>query len=322
MPAPRIHYLVPDYDRPSWGIAMLYEHVALLRELGHDARVLHERAPFRIGWYACDVPVAPPDALDSPPAAGDLLVVPEVSAARAATLDWPCRRWVFVQGSFLVESGLGGAAGYRELGFERALAVLPFVAEIVERHYGLAAALVPPFVAPGFFLPDVETRPRSPTILLAVKPEYGALGAPDRELFLRVVNRELAARPANGWRVEELHGLSHAAVAARMADATFLVCLNTHEAFNTAVPEAMAAGCVVLCYDAVGGTEFLVDGENAWVFPNHHLWPLIGKLLALLDPAPEREAELGRLRAAARRTAERFTRAATRAALAAAFAPG
>jgi hypothetical protein len=42
----RIDYLVPDYETPSWGTALLYEHVRLLRELGHDARVLHLRAPF------------------------------------------------------------------------------------------------------------------------------------------------------------------------------------------------------------------------------------------------------------------------------------
>ena len=324
MPAPRVFYLVPDYDRPSWGTATLYEHVALLCELGFDARVVHERAPFRLGWIERELPITHLDALDVPPAAADVLVVPEVSAARAVALGWPCRRWVFVQGGFLAEAGLGGAADYPALGYERALAVMPHVARIVARHYGLVPALVPPFVAPYFFAPDAATRPRGRTILLAVKPEYGALGFPDREIFLGVVGRHLASRPAggpaSGWRVEELAGLTHAAVAARMAEAAFLVSLNTHESFNATVPEAMAAGCVALCYDAYGGQDFLVDRENAFVFPNHHLWPLVETLLDLLDPSPARAEELRRMRAAAHATAAGFGREAVRDALARAFA--
>ncbi len=320
MPSPRIHYLVPDYDRPSWGTATLYEHVALLCELGFDARVVHERAPFRLGWIERDLPITHLDALDAPPTAADILVVPEVEAARAAALGWPCRRWVFVQGGFLAESGLGGAAGYPALGYERALAVMPHVARIVERHYGLVPAVVPPFVAPYFFAPDGASRPRGRTVLLAVKAEYGALGFADREIFLGVVGRHLAARSGDAWRVEELTGLTHAEVAARMAGAAFLVSLNTHESFNATVPEAMAAGCVPLCYDAYGGQDFLVDRENAFVFPNHHLWPLVDTLLDLLASFAERAEELARLRAAARATAERFRREATRDALARAFA--
>lgn len=320
MPAPRIFYFVPDHDRPSWGTGMLYEHVVLLRELGFDARVVHERAPFRLGWIERELPVTHLDALDVEPAAGDVLVVPEVLAARAPGLAWPCRRWVFVQGGFLAEAGLGGAASYAALGYERALAVLPHVARIVERHYGLHPAVVPPFVAPYFFAPDGATRPRSRTVLLAVKPEYGAIGFPDREIFLGVAGRRLAGRPAAGWRIEELAGLTHAEVAARMADASLLVNLNSHEAFNTTVPEAMAAGCLPLCYDAYGGQDFLANGENAFVFPNHHLWPLLETLFDLLDSLPGREAELRRMRTAAQATAARYCREATRDALARAFA--
>lgn len=309
MPTPRIHYLVADYDQPSWGTALLYEHVAILRDLGFDARVLHERSPFRLGWLDHDVPVAHLDALDGEPWERDLLVVPETLAAAAARLPWRCRRIVFVQNSFVVARGLAGAAGYPELGFEAAFAVLPHVARVVEEHFGLAAEVVPPFVAPYFFRDPEEERERSRTVLLTVKPEHRQVGFPDYDLFTRIVGRRL-----RGWRLVELQGLRHEEVARVMADATFLVNLNTHEAFNSTVPEAMAAGCVPLCYDAFGGQDFLTDGENAFVFPNHHVFPLIGRLLALLA-AGAAAPELERMRRAGRRTAERYTRAATRTAL-------
>jgi hypothetical protein len=318
----RIHYLVADYDQPSWGTAMLYEHVRLLRELGFDARVVHHRAPFRLTWIDHDVPIAHLDTLADEPSEDDLLVVPELLAAAAARLPWRCRRAVFVQGAFLIPAGLEGAAGYRELGYELALAVLPHVAEIVERHFGLEPELVPPFIAPYFFRDpeEIRARPRSRTILLTVKPGYRAVGLPDYDVFMGLVRRQLdGAGGAGGWRLRELTGLRHAEVAELMAEASFLVSLNSHEAFNSTVPEAMAAGCIPVCYDAFGGRDYLVDGENAFVFPNHHVFPLVEKLLELTRGAAERTGELARMRARGRETAGRFTREATRAALDEAF---
>jgi glycosyltransferase involved in cell wall biosynthesis len=127
------------------------------------------------------------------------------------------------------------------------------------------------------------------------------------------------AESAPGWRVEELAGLTPRQVASRLAQASCIVNLNSHEAFNTSVPEAMAAGCVVLCYEAVGGQDFLADGVNALVFPNHHVYPLIERLQQLIAgglAAPELLA----LRLRARAAVARFSAEATGRALVEAFA--
>ena len=78
----------------------------------------------------------------------------------------------------------------------------------------------------------------------------------------------------------------------------------------------MAAGCLPVCYEAVGGRDFLRDGVNSCVFPNHHLFALLDRLFSLLEAGPC--GEMG-LRLEARATAGRFCEAATAAALAAAF---
>lgn len=329
---PRIFYLAPDYERPSWGVALLYEHVRLLRELGYDARLLHHRAPFRLGWFEREIPIEHLDALEVEPSARDLAVVPEVLAAEAARLPHPWRRGVFVQGSFLIASGLGEAAAYPDLGYSFALAVLPHVAAIVERHFGLPAMVVPPFVAPYFFQDPERIRKtaRRPLVLFAMKPEYRQAGFPDYDIFMLLVRRALAASGAapgasgargQRWELLELDGFEHRKVAELMAEASFLVNLNSHEAFNTTVPEAMAAGCLPVCYDAFGGRDFLVDGGNAFVFPNHHVFPLVERLLSLMDSAGRGQmADLDAMRLRARESAARFDVAATRTALGKVFA--
>ena len=300
----RVSYLVPDQDRPSWGIGLLYGHVRLLRQLGIDARVLHHRAPFRVTWLEDDVPIDYLDADSLASSPSDVIVVPEVLAQEGPSLP-KCHRLVFVQGSFLIARGLAGAQGFRELGYEAALAVLPHVAEILERYYDLPATTVPPFIAPYFFTtPEaIRSHPRRRTVLLSVKPEYRDFRIPDVEIIESVLRPRLAA---TGWELLELGGLAHRGVAGAMQEAAFLVSLNTHEAFNTTVPEAMAAGCIPICYEAFGGRDYLIDQENAHVFPNNHAYPLVQRALELARGFEEQPEALFPLRLAALDTASRF----------------
>jgi hypothetical protein len=307
-----IYYLVPDHPAPSWGAGMLYEHVRLLRELGHEACVLHHQAPFRPGWRELEAPVRYLDQPGFAPAAGDLVVVPEVLAASEVVQRYPWRRVVFVQGSFLILRGLGGSVEYASLGYEAAMAVLPHVARVVARHFGLPAEVVPPFIAPYFY--EASPQPRQARVLLTVKEGYRLAGFPDEEIAGALLARELGSRP--GWSLVHLTGLTHREVAELMKTSQFLVNVCSHEAFNTTVPEAMAAGCIPICYEAAGGRDFLRDGENAVVFPNQDVYALVERVCELVDQFEEHEPLLARLRAGGKGTAAQFRPEGTARALA------
>ena len=307
-----IFYLTPDHPVPSWGVGMLYEHVRLLRELRHEACVLHHRAPFRPGWRELDVPVRYLDDPGFAAGASDVLVVPEVLAVSEPVTRYTWRRVVFVQGGFLILSGTQGAVDYRALGYEAAMGVLPHVVRVVERHFGLPAELVPPFVAPYFFEPD--PRPRVRRILLVEKDGYRQAGFLDHAIAGALLARDIGERPR--WSLIPLTGLSHRGVAELMKTSMFLVNVNSLEAFNTTVPEAMAAGCIPICYDAVGARDFLRDGENAIVFANHDVYALIERIRELVDGFDELDPWLARLREGGRRTAAAYHAGATAQALA------
>lgn len=313
-----IFYLCPDHPEPSWGVGMLYEHVALLRQGGFPACVLHHRRPFRPLWRTLDEPVVYLDDRAFSPTPGDLLVVPEILAAADAALAFPGRRIVFVQGSFLVLRGLGGRDDYPALGYQAAMSVLPHVARVVERHFGLASALVPPFVAP-FFFERPETEPREQRVLLVSKPGYAAAGLPDEPIATALLERALARRPT--WSLQVLRGLPHHEVARLMRTSELLVNVNSHEAFNSTVPEAMAAGCVPVCYEAVGGRDFLRDGENALVHSNHDVYELVERVIEIVDDFPAWSERLDQLRKGGAVTAAAFRPEATAAALAGFFGP-
>jgi hypothetical protein len=297
-----IYYLVADHPAPSWGTGMLYEHVRLLRGLGHQACVLHHQAPYRPGWRELEVPVQYLDQPGFAPRASDVVVIPEVLASGEAARRHPWRRVVFVQGSFLILEGLGGSVDYAALGYEAAMAVLPRVAHVVERHFGLSAEVVPPFIAPHFFAPSV--LPRRRRILLAVKEGYRLAGVPDQEIAGALLAKEIARRPE--WSLVRLTGLTHREVAELMQASMFLVNVHSHEAFNTTVPEAMAAGCVPICYEAFGGRDFLRDGENAFVFANQEVYAIVERVCELVDRFAEHEPSLARMREGGRSTAESY----------------
>src|SRR5258708_7548902 len=102
----KIFYLIADYAPQSWGNGMIYEHVRILREAGYDACALHPHAPFRPDWLEIDIPIRYLDEARFEPAAADIVVVPEVLAASAIVQQFPWRRIVFVQGTFLIFRGL------------------------------------------------------------------------------------------------------------------------------------------------------------------------------------------------------------------------
>jgi glycosyltransferase involved in cell wall biosynthesis len=320
----RIYYLAPDYDLPSWGIGLLYHHVRLLRALGFDAFVLHEKAPFRLSWLNVDVPIRYLDAgflrAGFRPDPADILVVPEVRANSSVAASLPCRRAVFVQGGFLILNPFDRAMDYRDLGFEAAIAVLPHIRDIVAKHFGLSPAVVPPFVAPYFYVKTEELdAPRRRRILLAGKVDYRKAGYLDFDIARKVLERLVAGQPE--WELTELAGLEHEEAAEMMKTSALLVNVNILESFNAIVPEAMAAGCVVFCYEAYGGRDFLRADSNAFVWPNNYVYPLLDRLCEVIETYDDRQQELAAMRRAAFETASQFSESRTSESLAAFFTP-
>jgi glycosyltransferase involved in cell wall biosynthesis len=303
-PVRRIFYYTPDHNVPSWGMGMLYSHVSALRRNGFEAYVLHQRAPFRLSWLKLRAPFAYLDDAALQLRSSDVLVVPEILAADPGVARLACRKTVFVQGSSLIVAGLGGRNTYPELGYEAAIAVMPHIQKIITRHFGLAARVVPPYVAPYFF--GQTQSPRRRRIVL-----YPKMGGEDYLILTKVLQAYLT-RPGSGigrhrWQVLELKGISHREVARVLRSSLFHVNINCQESFNATVPEAMAAGCIPICYEGFGGQDFLRNGKNAFVFPNHYIFPLVDRLFLLMEQFDRKESELDTIRNAARETASRYT---------------
>src|SRR5215472_4470398 len=118
----RIFYISHDLSEPRGGIAVLYNHVAALREHGFEAFIVHATPGFRYPLARRDIPVI--DASNLGVSRNDVLVVPEdhpaaIRKARALS----CRKVLFCQNHFYLFHGLEPSEAWRDPGFSGYLCV-------------------------------------------------------------------------------------------------------------------------------------------------------------------------------------------------------
>lgn len=310
-----IYYFIPKYSEASWGIGMLYQHVDMLQRNGIEATVLHEKKGRRLRWMKSELALTSKDLGSFEPQPNDVLVVPELWADNETLRRVNCRRVVFVQGSFLMLHQLRSAIDYQTLGFEHAIVTQPHIQSIVEKHFDVQASVIPAFVAPQFFLDRqaILNQTRTRQVLTYPKAGYQALGLPDYDIVIRFLKRKLAnhSQSRNEWSLVELKNKTHQEVAELMQASAFFVNVNSLEGFNVTVPEAMASGCISICYDAIGGRDYLRDKYNAYVFNNHEAYALLDRLFDLINRYEHMQQELEQMRLNAYGTACEYTMAHT-----------
>lgn len=315
-----IYYLAPDFEKPSWGNGILYGHVKLLNRNGIYAAVLHHKRPYRYRWFESDVPVSYLSDSSFKIRENDFLVVPEVNVLDDFPRSAGCKKIVFVQGGFLLLYRLEKAVNYDELGYGHVIVAMPNIKKIVDTYFGAQSEIIPPFIAPYFFAHGGDGPPgeRHKRILLFKNPSYAGAGRIDYDIAVKLLVKRVGTskkklpglldrKPTGGWELTELKSLTHGEVSELMKDSAFFINLNTTEGFNVTVPEAMAAGCIPLCYEAYGGMDYLEDGRNAYVFPNNYVYPLIDKLFGLIENYDNIQDELDRIRENAYKTALGYT---------------
>lgn len=231
--------------------------------------------------------------------------------------DWPGRHWMFVQGASALIQALLEHKDLRAAGVEGAWAVMPHLVQLIEKWSPLPKGvhLVPPFVQP-LKDPASGRRPwgeRRKRCVLFPKAMYTALGQFDHALLTQMLTRRAAAL---GWEVVQLQGLSPTEVQELFSDARLFINTNTLESLNATIIEAMAAGCPVISYTAIGGVDFLERGVNAQVFENLEVFQVLEAALDIMAQPEAHDAKMEGFQQAGWATASQYNRDRTREAMA------
>jgi hypothetical protein len=295
----RIIYLAPDSDKPSWGMGILYYHAYVLHKAGFDACIMHEKAGFTLSWLHLTLPLKYYSQQKDNLTADDILMVPEVMVGLQGLKEIPSRKILFVQNLFYLFESLPQKETHKSLGIKEALCIMPHMISVLTKYTGLDVFMVPPFIADYFYKENADLHKRKKHILLY--PKYQNL---DLAILSRLLQEHIRDLNSNNnlltkilhskdqWKIIELKNKQHKEVASCMKEAAFFVCLNAFEAFNTSVPEAMAAGCINFCYEAVGPMDFLANGQNAFVFRNNDIYALCSAIIEQINCYEENERQL------------------------------
>jgi hypothetical protein len=302
-----IYYLVPDNDKPSWGIGVIYHHVKALNELGYKAYISHQKQDFKLSWLNLSVPIK---YVDNTPknhiSNDDVLVVPEVMAHEEFVAKCKAKKILFIQAGGWIFEKMPLNKNHKDLGFSSVMVILPHMFSIVEKFIGLPTAIVRPMVADYFFSAAISNK-REKSIVMYPKFDQIDFSIVNNLLRRKLGSNKIKKALGFDWRIKLLQGLSHQQVATTFDKATFFISLNTFEALNTSVVEAMARGCIVFCYEGFGPRDFLQNEKNAFVFGNNEPYQLVEKIYDVLDHPEQYHEQLKLMQKNAISTAKQFT---------------
>jgi hypothetical protein len=281
----RIFYIAPDNDKPSWGLGIIYHHVAALVKVGLNATIVKNGETKVPSWLNVETPIISYSKFWSSHSNEDYLVVPEVMVNFENLALVKCKKILFVQaGAFIFESMPRGTT-HRELGFTEAIVIMPHLESIVQKYLELPTVLIPPFIADYFFL----TKPRKKKKQILIYPKFQQIDYSIIKYlitnYLSQVNKKnpLGSLLGKHWKLVELIGMSHKQVASAMKKSEIFVSLNSFEALNTSVVEAMASKTHVFCYEGFGPRDYLVADENAFVVSNNEPYLLFDKIVDFVN---------------------------------------
>ncbi len=302
-----IYYLVSDNTKPSWGVGVIYYHVKALNELGHDAAVVHQKKGFRLPWLDLELPTVylenfNPSALS----ARDTLVVPEVMAGNIEVTHCISKKILFVQNSGRILGNLPFGKSHKDLCYDSVMVIMPHMESIVEKFIGLPVFMIPPMVADYFYK---KSRPNKRKKRIVMYPKFDQIDFSLVNTLLRrkIGNDKIKKALGMDWRIRLLEGLSHKKVASTFDKAQFFISLNTFEALNTSIVEAMARGCIVFCYEGFGPRDFLQNEKNAFVFANNEPFKLVEKVYDVLEHHEQYMEQLHAMREEGIKTANQYT---------------
>ncbi len=200
------------------------------------------------------------------------------------------------------------------LGFEGAIGIMPHMIPIIEEFTRLKTYIVPPFVA-EYFYKDGEIHDRHKTIIIFPKfhqQDFGIVRRLVQEKVDDVNPSGLTSIFRTKWKLIVMRNKSHKEVAELMKTAAFFIATNTFESFNAAVVEAMAAGCISICYEGFGPKDYIKDEENAFVFANNEAYQLVRKVYDLIDNYEQHQDHLKLVRENGSRVARSYSYEATK----------
>lgn len=307
----RIFYISHDMPQPRGGIAILYDHVAVLRRHGFDASIVQSTPNFVYPFANQSVPVVYSGSIGAV-SYRDTFVIPEDHPLALSSLrSVQCGKVLFCQNHYYICHGLPPGQAWSDFGIQDYMALSLPIRDAMRTWFGVEATVVRPAVDDLFFAD--QPAPFAQPVNVAFMPRKGV---ENLRLLQGLLGPNVQQKLAWAIQWRPIDGLQRPQVAEILKSCPVYIATGYREGLGLPSLEAMAAGCLVIGYRAGGGLDYATDDNGLWV-PDDDPFALAQKLQEVLGRLsdPSYLNTLRQIRQSGQATARRYSSQAQEAAL-------
>lgn len=281
------YFYLPDFDKPSGGMGLVYDHVRVMNELGFKASIVHTKSKFKPEWLgkrAAGVPVVYLEDGKLEVKLNDFFFIPEGFPNIIENLSKqgaPCKKIVFCQNWFYVLNALPPGKYWDSFGAIDCLSVS-------EMQTNYLKAIMPFLRIKNVVGSFDETLFTPPENMASKKPIICFKNSRDGIKGYNVIKTFISLYPQLRFvSFKEIAGMTNEDYAIALKEAAFYLHLDEISSWGTAPIEAFMCKTLVAGWDGVGGREYM-NKDNCWLAPNGDIFSLavsIGNMIEawLLD---------------------------------------
>jgi hypothetical protein len=276
-----IYFYVPDFDKPSGGVGLTYDHVRILNENGFNANVLHTKKDFKPEWLGErgeNIPIVYLEEKKLELRMQDFVFIPEgfpqvmenLHKQKAA-----CKKIVFCQNWYYVLNSLQPGQFWNQFGINECMSVSNIQTEYLKA--------IMPFLRCKQVVGSIDNdKFFPPENLEDKKPVVSFVNNRDPMKAHNVIKTFYAIFPHFRWiQFNELKDLSNEDYSAAIRESAFYIHFDEVSSWGTAPIEAYLSKTLVAGWDGVGGKEYMTN-DNIWLAPNGDIFRLaiaIGQMI-------------------------------------------
>jgi len=243
-------FTIDTKGNPTAGVATIYEHVKILRELGFNAQILHDKNDYKIKedengigiaeWLGEEYANLPHISIESQQLKvnpHDFVIIPEAFASiMKQTSNFPCKRIVFLQSYEYIFEMLEIGENWASFGINEVITTNQTLKTYIESIFRNLSTEIVPIAIPDYF--KENDKPKIPTV---------ALSSRDKREILKIVKIFYQKYPHYQFvSFRDMSGLPRKDFAKELSKSFLSVWIDELSSFGTFPLESMKCNTPVI----------------------------------------------------------------------------
>jgi hypothetical protein len=258
----KIYFFTMDTKgNPIASLANIYDHAKILRDLGYDAQILHEKNDYvsvanTLGDVYAEIPHVSIESQQLKVNPQDFIIIPEVfSNVMEQTLNLPSKRIVFSQSYDYIFEMLMPGKSWSDYGITDVITTTEKQKEYLESLFSkkIKAEVIPVSI-PEYFKPS--DKPKKPIIAISTR---------DQRDLVKLYKAFYLKYPHLKWvSFRDMRGLPRETFAKSLSESCLAIWIDKDSSFGTFPVEAMKCNVPVLGLVPNMVPEWMSDKNGLW----------------------------------------------------------